>query len=1135
MNNRKRSKYEKSECVSLPLEKTDLLIENIHNLKNSLNLYRKEIQEKNKHIVDVKADLNFYECLLTNINIVWNIFNKDLLTLIGDYKKLEHFRNNSEKAALIDNPHDAEGGRDDSVSNKSHDGKEENNSSQCNWNCEIGNNEPMSPYYDIEIFQKLFLKYVNKHNQENDEEEEADFFRSMFEDDICGGKNIKVNGREKKNRMEEGDFSNGKKLVKKERKDYNQDEKHTYYNNNRNDYDCDNGQAENCERSSKKGEGRIHYVTEKIEHHKGKKIKNIILSENEKKERNKKQGNELLLSNVIKIKQEDNKFRKMVGHEKTAENGVEDEKRIHLSSHEKINLGSEIGTVSNFFSPTRDEVTVPANLPLKGEMSQNGGDPSGCLSTLREADVAANEATNETSHQREGRVTNLQPHGFSTNAKVKKERSEYREGLDDPVFDKRNIFEQKLQMTFLGNIKRTISFINKLMEMKTVVVNHNIEYIRKINYEKNIYYEKYIMEKKKKNDVQNKFDELKIELDRTEKKIASLLFKLNNENICKNILNKDDDDDEPDTMNKNTLNEIVKTDELLQNEVNKITCTNCGFQNNNVGDVISKDQKRSENCSSIIKNEKNISGEWRRRGSENEEMMNSSYNSSSSNEKKNSQESLTYVMNFEKIITKEKILKSEPFKQLIDESTQIYKELKERENEISLLKKEIMKMENLRDEEYENLLNETMNDKNCLINKIKNLQIDIMTCKMDKEKMQGKINIMEYEINILKGIEKNQTMQLDQKEKEISRMKALVEKLKLSENNLMNKIQSMEIEGQVSDITEVGSHVVHEEEGRKLPNGKCEPVLESGKGRHTTGSGLKHGAENGPTMDSYKELLTENKQLKHALEKKKNVEKELENLKKNYDDMSEEIEEITKEFEKKQEQVDEMIIQIKNKELESLEKYNNMINKAYVEENLKQLELSYEEKISSISRIYEKYENFVNLYLTLFYYARKSAVISDSAREEQMSIFIKLKEKYESIFQKKNEIAQILHEVYGSNKKLIDKCNLLYRENQHLEKTIISSQGKKESKNVSSKTKEEKKDENNDEEDNHLLIEENNELRRRLICSVCMENFRNYIIVKCGHIYCENCIFSNLKTRNRKCPQCKIPFDKKDLQKIFLD
>ncbi|GIX63597.1 NAD-specific glutamate dehydrogenase [Babesia caballi] len=54
------------------------------------------------------------------------------------------------------------------------------------------------------------------------------------------------------------------------------------------------------------------------------------------------------------------------------------------------------------------------------------------------------------------------------------------------------------------------------------------------------------------------------------------------------------------------------------------------------------------------------------------------------------------------------------------------------------------------------------------------------------------------------------------------------------------------------------------------------------------------------------------------------------------------------------------------------------------------------------------------------------------------------------------------------------------------------------------------------------VVRENTVLRRRMTCTVCSEHFRDRCLTKCGHVFCEPCITRNLKSRNRKCPVCKL-------------
>ncbi|EJD35307.1 hypothetical protein AURDEDRAFT_188795 [Auricularia subglabra TFB-10046 SS5] len=55
-----------------------------------------------------------------------------------------------------------------------------------------------------------------------------------------------------------------------------------------------------------------------------------------------------------------------------------------------------------------------------------------------------------------------------------------------------------------------------------------------------------------------------------------------------------------------------------------------------------------------------------------------------------------------------------------------------------------------------------------------------------------------------------------------------------------------------------------------------------------------------------------------------------------------------------------------------------------------------------------------------------------------------------------------------------------------------------------------------------------------LKCSTCKQNFREQVLVKCGHTFCKGCIDSRLSTRQRKCPACNLPFAQSDVLPMFL-
>ncbi|GMI16730.1 hypothetical protein TrLO_g3778 [Triparma laevis f. longispina] len=59
-------------------------------------------------------------------------------------------------------------------------------------------------------------------------------------------------------------------------------------------------------------------------------------------------------------------------------------------------------------------------------------------------------------------------------------------------------------------------------------------------------------------------------------------------------------------------------------------------------------------------------------------------------------------------------------------------------------------------------------------------------------------------------------------------------------------------------------------------------------------------------------------------------------------------------------------------------------------------------------------------------------------------------------------------------------------------------------------------------------------MRAKLFCHVCNEREKNTIITRCNHLFCDVCIKHRLENRMRKCPACSKPFDKKDVETIYL-
>lgn len=58
--------------------------------------------------------------------------------------------------------------------------------------------------------------------------------------------------------------------------------------------------------------------------------------------------------------------------------------------------------------------------------------------------------------------------------------------------------------------------------------------------------------------------------------------------------------------------------------------------------------------------------------------------------------------------------------------------------------------------------------------------------------------------------------------------------------------------------------------------------------------------------------------------------------------------------------------------------------------------------------------------------------------------------------------------------------------------------------------------------------------QKMLKCSTCAQRFKSVTIVRCGHLFCKECVDARINTRQRKCPSCAIAFDKSDVLPVFF-
>ena len=54
----------------------------------------------------------------------------------------------------------------------------------------------------------------------------------------------------------------------------------------------------------------------------------------------------------------------------------------------------------------------------------------------------------------------------------------------------------------------------------------------------------------------------------------------------------------------------------------------------------------------------------------------------------------------------------------------------------------------------------------------------------------------------------------------------------------------------------------------------------------------------------------------------------------------------------------------------------------------------------------------------------------------------------------------------------------------------------------------------------------------KLACSTCKGEKLKECILPCFHMFCRDCLETNIETRKRRCPFCRLNFDRKDIKNI---
>ncbi|KAK5577158.1 hypothetical protein RB653_002096 [Dictyostelium firmibasis] len=103
----------------------------------------------------------------------------------------------------------------------------------------------------------------------------------------------------------------------------------------------------------------------------------------------------------------------------------------------------------------------------------------------------------------------------------------------------------------------------------------------------------------------------------------------------------------------------------------------------------------------------------------------------------------------------------------------------------------------------------------------------------------------------------------------------------------------------------------------------------------------------------------------------------------------------------------------------------------------------------------------------------------------------------------------------------IDKAKRLDEEKQLLKKKLEKS------------TSNNNNNSNNNSNNSSSSEEELKLINQRLRCTICNDRQKNYVIAKCFHVFCKECIYSNIDTRKRRCPSCNRAFAETDVHQIY--
>lgn len=129
--------------------------------------------------------------------------------------------------------------------------------------------------------------------------------------------------------------------------------------------------------------------------------------------------------------------------------------------------------------------------------------------------------------------------------------------------------------------------------------------------------------------------------------------------------------------------------------------------------------------------------------------------------------------------------------------------------------------------------------------------------------------------------------------------------------------------------------------------------------------------------------------------------------------------------------------------------------------------------------------------------------------------------------EKINEINKVLEETKSVIVQQSKVINELSKENERLKIKDVM--------NEESKDKEKLKENSRKDENLNEIIDENEKMRQRLKCSVCNMRYKDTIIIRCYHTFCEVCIKKCISSRSRYCPFCREKFSESEVKNFYLN